>query len=243
MSEPTSFVRLIVAEQLEEAAMPVDPNADIEISAFSWVPDFARGLVRDLRVRWALEEAGLPYRQRLLDAKGPRPEDYLQEQPFGQVPIYREGDLVMFETGAIVLHIAERCEALMPRDAAGRARTSCWVLAALNSVEPPILMLFVLGVLNADAEWAKAGRPVIEERVRARLGQLSAWLGDREWLEDRFTAGDLMMSTVLEILRRTSMVSEHANLAAYLSRCQARPGYKAALAAQIAAFESQSAAA
>jgi glutathione S-transferase len=217
--------------------MPVDPNAKIEISAFSWVPDFAKGLVRDLRIRWALEEAGLSYRQRLLDASGPRPEDYLREQPFGQVPCYSDGEVRMFETGAIVLHIAERTERLMPRDPQGRARATSWVLAALNSVEFPIMALVVISVFNADAEWAKAARPSIEGMIRLRLGQLSQWLGERDYLEDRFTAGDLMMSTVLEILRSTEILAEYPNLVTYKARCQARPAYQAALAAQLAAFQ------
>jgi glutathione S-transferase len=217
--------------------MPVDPAAKIEISAFNWVPDFARGLVRDLRIRWALEEAGLSYRQRLLEARGPRPEDYLQEQPFGQVPCYSDGEVRMFETGAIVLHIAERTDRLMPRDPQGRARATSWVLAALNSVEFPIMALVVIAVFNADAERAKAARPSIEGMIRLRLGQLSQWLGERDYLEDRFTAGDLMMSTVLEILRSTQILEEYPNLAAYKARCQDRPAYRAALAAQLAAFK------
>jgi len=135
--------------------MPVDPNATIEISAFAWVPPFAEGLVRDLRVRWALEEAGLAYRERLLDAATARPDEYFLEQPFGQVPIYNEGEIRMFETGAIVLHIAERTEALMPRDPAGRARTASWVVASLNSIEPMINELVGIDFFNAEAEWAK----------------------------------------------------------------------------------------
>ena len=223
--------------------MPVDPNAEIEISAYDWVPPFARGLVRDLRIRWALEEAGLSYRQRLLDVRAARPEDYLQEQPFGQVPAYSDSEVRMFESGAIVLHIAERSEVLMPRDAQGRARATTWVLAALNSIEPFITMLIVIDVMNAGAEWAKGARPEVDKVLRLRLGQLSTWLGDREWLEDRFTVGDLIMATVLEALRHAGTLADFPSLAAHKARCQARPAYQAALAAQLAAFEDRPAAA
>ena len=222
--------------------MPVDANADIEISAFAWVPPFAQGLVRDLRVRWALEEAGLFYRERLLDPTHARPDDYFREQPFGQVPIYNEGDIHMFETGAIVLHVAERSEALMPRDPAGRARTMCWVVAALNSIEPMVVELANIDIFHAEAEWARARRPEAERKVRERLGRLSEWLGARDYLEDRFTAGDLMMTTVLRLLRRTELVAEYPNLARYQARCEARPAFQRALEAQIAAFRKHEAA-
>lgn len=217
--------------------MPVDSDARIEISAFTWVPPFAKGLVRDLRVRWALEEAGLAYRERLLDAMNERPEDYLREQPFGQVPIYNEGDIHMFETGAIVLHIAERSEVLMPRDPAGRARAMSWVVASLNSIEPMIMELAGIDIFNADADWARARRPQAERQVRERLGRLSKWLAERDHLEDCFTAGDLMMTTMLRILRHTDLVAEHPNLARYQARCEARPPFGRALEAQLAAFE------
>jgi glutathione S-transferase len=220
-----------------ETAMPVDPNSEIEISAFAWVPSFAKGLVRDLRVRWALEEAGLPYRERLLDAKTERPEDYLREQPFGQVPIYNDSYVRMFETGAIVLHIAERSEVLMPRDPAARARTTSWVVAALNSIEPSVQELFNIDIFNADAEWARARRPEAERKVRERLRRLSNWLGERDYLEDRFTAGDLMMTTILRILRNTQLVGERPNLARYQARCEARPAFQRALAAQLSVFK------
>jgi glutathione S-transferase len=226
----------------KEADMPVNPTAAIEISAFSWVPDFAKGLVRDLRVRWALEELGLDYRVRLLDAKAERPEDYLQEQPFGQVPIFVDGEVRMFESGAIVLHLAERSEVLAPRDAAGRARVSCWAIAALNSMEPAIAELANIDLFSAGQVWAEARRPGAVERVRQRLNRLSDWLGERDYLEDRFTAGDLMMSTVLRILRHTELVAEFPNLSAYQARCQARPAFQRALADQLAAFQSTQAA-
>ena len=215
--------------------MPVDPNARIEITALKWVPEMAHGLVRDLRVRWALEEAGLSYRERLLDFLGGRSADDLADQPFGQVPAYREGEVSLFESGAIVLHIAERSEALMPSDPAARARTLAWVVAAIDSVEKPIWNLVEINI-SGGAEWARLRRPEVEGSIRRRLGQLSAWLGRRDWLEDRFTAGDLMMTTVLRILRRTDLVAEYPNLAAYQARCEARPAFARALEAQLAAF-------
>ena len=219
--------------------MPVDPNATIEISAFSWVPDFAKGLVRDLRVRWALEEAGLSYRERLLNARAGRSETYLREQPFGQVPTYDDGAIRMFESGAIVLHLAERSEALAPSDPAGRARTAAWVLAALNSVETAINGLVDVDVFHSGEPWARERRPSAETAVRAKLACVSDWLGDRDWLEDRFTAGDLMMTTVLRGLRHTDLVAERPNLARYQARCEARPAFQRALAAQLMAFEPQ----
>jgi glutathione S-transferase len=220
--------------------MPVDPTADIEVTAFAWVPDFARGLVRDMRVRWALEEVGLAYRERLLDATRDRPEKYFQEQPFGQVPAYRDESVQLFESGAIVLHVAEHSDALMPRDASGRARATAWLIAALNSVEPAIMELAVIDFFHPDAGWGRLRRPEVVENVRKRLGRLSAWLGDKDYLEGRFTAGDLMMTMVLRGLRHTDLVAEHANLAAYKARCEARPAFERALAAQLAVFEKHS---
>ncbi|HET8729333.1 MAG TPA: glutathione S-transferase family protein, partial [Alphaproteobacteria bacterium] len=175
--------------------MPVDPDAEIEVSAFAWVPPFAQGHVRDLRVRWALEEAGLPYRARLIDPQIQSSKDYLDWQPFGQVPAYRDGKVEMFESGAIVLHIAARSEALSPRDEAGRARMTSWVTAALNSIEPYVAGLVELDVFHAGEAWAEARRPQAEAALVKRLSMLSARLGDRDHLEDRFTAGDLMMTT------------------------------------------------
>jgi glutathione S-transferase len=217
--------------------MGINPSAAIEVSAYNWVPDFAKGLVRDLRVRWALEEAGLDYRVRFLDARQPRPADYLLEQPFGQVPAFKDGAVQMFETGAIVLHIAEGSETLMPRDVAARARTMCWVIAALNSVEPMIMQLAKLDFSGSAAEWVPLARPSAEQAVRERLVRVAAWLGERDYLEDRFTAGDLMMTTMLRILRHTKLVGEFPNLVAYQARCEARPAFQRALAAQMAGFE------
>lgn len=221
----------------EEATIPVDPKADIEISAFEWVPPFAQGQVRDLRVRWALEELGLSYRERLLDAMSERPASYFREQPFGQVPIYSEGDIHIFETGAIVLHIAEKSDLLMPRDAAGRARTMTWVIAALNSIEPMIMEIGSIDAFHAKEEWARLRRPGAVESVRKRLGRVSDWLANRDYLEDRFSAGDLMLSTMLRILKGKGILESFPNLAAYQARCEKRPAFGRALQAQLAAFE------
>lgn len=223
--------------------MPVRPDAAIEISAFSWVPGFARGQVRDLRVRWALEEAGLDYRERLLDPRTERPKDYFREQPFGQVPILNDGPVRLFETGAIVLYLGERSEVLLPRDPAARARATCWIIASLNSVEPSLLELSTIDIFNPDAEWAKARRPEVEKKVRGRLARLSDWLGERDYLEDRFSAGDLMMSTMLRILEGKDIVESYPNLAALQARCEARPAFQRALAAQLDAFARHDAAA
>lgn len=222
--------------------MTMSNDAAIEISAFSWVPDFARGLVRDLRLRWALEEAGLSYRVRLLDAMAERPQDYFLEQPFGQVPVFVEGDVRMFESGAILLHLGERSEVLLPRDRMGRARATCWLVAALNSIEPMILEIVNIDIFNAGQEWARLRRPEAEQKVRDRLKRLSDWLGDKDHLEGRFTVGDLIMTTVLRNLRHTGLVAEHANLAAYVGRCEARPAFQRALAAQLADFDERVAA-
>ena len=209
----------------------------IEVSAFKWVPPFARGLVRDLRVRWALEEAGLPYRARLIDFDDRETAAYRALQPFGQVPVYRDGELAMFESGAIVLHIAAGAPALMPADPDGRARATAWLFAALNSIEPPIQNLAELDLFNADQEWARLRRPGLVAFVEQRLGELAASLGDRDYLEeDGFTAGDLMMVTVLRNLRHTELMAQFPTLAAYQARCEARPAFQNALAAQLGDF-------
>jgi glutathione S-transferase len=215
----------------------------IEISAFRWVPPFAKGQVRDLRVRWALEEAGLPYRTRLLEQGEQDTPEYRALQPFGQVPILREGDFVLFETGAIVLHIAERSEALLPADPAARARAVQWLIAALNSIEPFAMNVTLIDVFYADEEWAKLRRPGAVDFLRRRLAGLSAALGGRPYLDgDRFTAGDLMMASVLRVVDHSDLVAEHDNLAAYKARCEARPAFQRALAAQLADFEERDAA-
>ena len=211
----------------------------ITISAFKWVPDFAKGQVRDLRVRWALEEAGLPYRTQLLVQGEQDLPPYRTLQPFGQVPILEEDGLVLFESGAIVLHIGERSEALLPKDPAARARAVQWLIAALNSVEPFVMNVAVIDLFYPKEDWAKLRRPGAVEFLQRRLGAVSKSLGDRPFLDgERFTAGDLMMSTVLRILNHCNIVSSDARLAAYLERCTARPAFKRALQAQLSDFAS-----
>lgn len=209
----------------------------ITISAFKWVPDFARGQVRDLRVRWALEEAGLPYRTRLMEQGDQDKPDYRALQPFGQVPIFDEDGFVLFESGAIVLHIGERCEALLPKEAKARARATQWLIAALNSIEPFIMNVAMIDLFYAHEEWAKLRRPGAVEFAQRRLSGLSKSLGDKPFLDgDRFTAGDLMMSTVLRIPKNTDLVTSDKRLAAYIDRCTARPAFQRALDAQIGDF-------
>ncbi|CUI08270.1 glutathione S-transferase family protein [Massilia antarctica] len=207
------------------------------ISAFQYVPPFAQGVVRDLRVRWALEEAGLPYQARLIGPADQQSPDYLALQPFGQVPVMQDGELTMFESGAIVLHIAQRSAVLMPKDEAGRARATTWIFAAVNTVEVPLQQLAMLDLFFADEEWARLRRPGAVEEVRKRLGQLAAWLGQRDYLDGAFSAGDLMMTTVLRMLRHTSIVDDYPTLKAYQLRCEARPAFQKALRDQMAAFE------
>ncbi|MGH8199246.1 MAG: glutathione S-transferase family protein [Steroidobacteraceae bacterium] len=210
----------------------------ITISAFKWVPDLAKGQVRDLRARWALEEAGAPYRTRLLQQGDQDKPEYRALQPFGQVPILEEDGLVLFESGAIVLHIGERSETLLPKEAAARARAIQWLIAALNSVEPFVMNVALIDVFYTNEQWAKLRRPGAVEFVQRRLAALSKSLGDKPFLDgERFTAGDLVMSTVLRILKNTDIVSRDARLAAYVERCTARPAFKRALEAQLGDFE------
>jgi glutathione S-transferase len=209
----------------------------ITISAFKWVPPFAQGQVRDLRVRWALEEAGLPYEARLIGPEDQNSPAYRARQPFGQVPIFEEGDIALFESGAIVLHIAQRSEALLPREETGRARAIAWLFAALNTMEVPIQQLAEIDLFHAGEEWTKIRRPAVEANARRRLAELAARLGDRDYLEDRFTCGDLMMAAVLRILRHTDLLDAEPRLKAYKARCEARPAFQRALDAQMAAFE------
>jgi glutathione S-transferase len=209
----------------------------ITISAFKWVPDFARGQVRDLRVRWALEEAGLPYKTRLLEQGDQDKPEYRGMQPFGQVPILEEDGLVLFESGAIVLHIGERSETLLPKEAGARARATQWLIAALNSIEPFVMNVALIDLFYAKEEWAKMRRPSAVEFVQKRLSALSNSLGDKPFLDgDRFTAGDLMMTTVLRILKHTDIVSGDKRLAAYVERCTGRLAFKRAHDAQIGDF-------
>jgi glutathione S-transferase len=215
--------------------MPINPNAAIEITAFRWVPEFAQGLVRDLRVRWALEEAGLDYRVRLLG--GERPAEYLLEQPFDQVPCFNDGTVKIFESGAIVQYIGEQSEALLPRDPQGRYRAIQWSYAAVNSVEPSFLNVFAVTVFYADQEWAKLRRQGAIDFAKLKLKRVADWLGDKQWLEgDRFTIGDLIMVTVLRNLRHTDLLEAFPNLVAYKERGEARPAFQRALADQLAPF-------
>lgn len=209
----------------------------ITISAFRWVPDFARGQVRDLRVRWALEEAGLPYKTRLLEQGDQDKDEYRALQPFGQVPIFEEDGLTLFETGAIVLHIGQRTEALLPRDGKASARAVQWLVAALNSIEPFVMNVALIDSFYQNEEWAKLRRPSAVAFLERRLASLSKALGDKPYLDgDNFTAGDLMMSTVLRILNDTNMVRNNPRLSAYVDRCTARPAFKRALDAQLGDF-------
>lgn len=208
----------------------------ITISAFKWVPPFAQGLVRDLRVRWALNEAATPYRTRLLDAGEQGSAGYRVLQPFGQVPAFEEDGLVLFESGAIVLHIGARSTALLPDDEPGRARAMTWLFAALNTIEVVVQPLAEIDLFYAGQEWAQQRRPDLEKRVRLRLSELAARLGNRQYLEERFTVGDLMMTTVLRILRHTRLVEAEPRLRAYQARCEARPAFQRALQEQMAAF-------
>jgi glutathione S-transferase len=208
----------------------------IQVSAFRWVPPFAQGFVRDLRVRWALEEAGLPYEATLIDRQVQTSESYREWQPFGQVPAYRDGKVEMFESGAIVLHIAARSEALAPRDVAGWNRVTTWVIAALNSVEPFVQNLVQLDAFHAGEAWTRERRPQVEAMLHQRLAALSAWLEGRQYLEDRFTAGDLIMTTVLRELGDAAAFARFPALDAYRRRCQARPAFGRALEAQMQPF-------
>jgi glutathione S-transferase len=209
----------------------------LRLTAFKWVPPFAEGLVRDLRVRWALEEAELPYEERLIGQGEQDTPEYRRIQPFGQVPVIEDDGITLFESGAILLHIGERSETLLPRDPAGRANAIQWVFAALNSIEPHVQNLVLIDLFYAKEEWAKLRRQGALDFVNRRLDSLSARMGEREYLDgERFTAGDLMMTTVLEIVRHTDLVAERPNLDAYAKRCKARPAYAKALADQLAPF-------
>lgn len=204
----------------------------ITITAFERSPDGGKGLARDTRVRWALEEVGRAYEVRLVSFAAMKEPAHLALHPFGQIPTYEEGDLSLFETGAIVLHIAERNAGLLPADPDARARAVTWMFAAVNSVEPPILELANARLLEADMHWGEARMPIVKDRVRERLKQLSARLGIADWLDAGFTAGDLMMVSVLLRLRSSGVLDEFPNLAAYVARGEARPAYKRAFEAQ-----------
>lgn len=214
----------------------------ITVSAFKSVPDFAKGQVRDLRVRWALEEVGLPYRSRLLASGDQDKPEYRALQPFGQVPVLQEDRLTLFETGAVLLHIAAKSEVLMPKDAVAQAHATQWLIAALNSVEPALVNFFLVDVVFAKEEWAKLRRTGALEFAKRRLSGLSNALGDKAYLDgDRFTVGDLMMATVLRIPAHTDLVTSDPRLGPYLLRCTGRPAFKRALDAQLGDFEAQAA--
>ncbi|HYI63790.1 MAG TPA: glutathione S-transferase family protein [Allosphingosinicella sp.] len=211
----------------------------ITITAFERSPDGGKGLARDMRVRWALEEVGQPYEVRLVSFSAMKEPAHLARHPFGQIPTYEEGDLVLFESGAIIFHIAERHSGLLPGDADARARAITWMFAALNTVEPPIVELEAFTLLERDKAWYGERLPIVEDRVRNRLDYLSSRLGDADWLDGSFSAGDLMMVMVLRRLDGTGILEDYPNLAAYVARGEARPAYKRAFDAQLAVFTGQ----
>jgi glutathione S-transferase len=210
----------------------------VTITAFERSPDGGKGLARDTRVRWALEEVGQAYEVRPVSFAAMKEPAHLALHPFGQIPTYEDGDLALFETGAIVFHIAERHAGLLPEDADARARAITWMFAALNTVEPPILDLANAKILERGETWYEARLPLVENRVRDRLNQLSQHLGDADWLDGAFSAGDLMMVSVLLRLKSSGILNDYPNLAAYIARGEARPAYKRAFEAQLAAFTS-----
>ena len=206
------------------------------ITAFERSPDRGQGLARDMRVRWALEEVGQPYQVRLVSFSAMKEPAHRALHPFGQIPTYDEGDLALFESGAIVLHIAERHAGLLPDDANARARAIAWMFAALNTVEPPILELVIAKFLEGDKPWTEQRLPLVADRIRNRLGELSDRLGAADWLDGAFSAGDLMMVHALLRLKPSGLLDEYPNLAAYVARGEARPAFKRAFAAQLAVF-------
>ena len=206
------------------------------ITAYDWVPDFAKGQVRDIRVRWALKEAGQDYEVRYLEQGSQKAPPHRRLQPFGQVPTYEEGDLTLFESGAIVMHIAATRPGLLPDDQAGRSKALEWAFAALNTVEPPIMDFAIATLFEADKPWSKPRLPAIKQRIDERLGELEDRLGDHEWLDGAFSAGDLLMVAVLHAIDGTDMLESYPTLAAYVARGKARPAFQAAHAEQIAGF-------
>jgi glutathione S-transferase len=210
------------------------------ITAFKASPDRGKGLARDMRVRWALEEVGQPYGVRLVTFTEMKEPAHLALHPFGQIPTYEEGDLALFESGAIVFHIAERHAGLLPDDANARARAISWMFAALSTMEPPILDRATATLLEHDKPWHEQRLPLVEDRIRHRLGELSSRLGDADWLDGEFSAGDLLMVSVLLRLSGSGILDEYPNLSAYIARGEARPGYKRAFDAQLAVFAAAS---
>jgi len=213
----------------------------ITITAFEHSPDRGKGLARDMRVRWALEEVGLPYDVRHVSFKAMREPAHLRLQPFGQIPTYEEGDLALFESGAIVFHIAERHAGLLPEDANARAHAIAWMFAALNTIEPPIFDRALARILERNEPWYEQRLHALEISIRKRLDDLSRRLGDADWLDGAFSAGDLLMVTVLLRLKGSDILDDHPNLSAYVARGEARPAYMRAFAAQLAVFTAASA--
>ena len=206
------------------------------ITAFKSSPDRGRGLARDMRVRWALEEVGQPYDVRLVTFAEMKAPAHLALHPFGQIPTYEDGDLALFETGAIVFHLAERHAGLMPHDPNARARAITWMFAALSTVEPPIVELSMAAIVEREETWYEARLPMLRQRVRDRLGQLSSHLGDADWLDGDFSAGDLLMVHAMRRAASSGLLDEYPNLSAYIARAEARPAYQRAFAAQLAVF-------
>lgn len=209
------------------------------ITAFEASPDRGQGLARDTRVRWAFEEVGQPYDVRLVSFAAMKQPAHLALNPFGQIPTYEEGGLALFETGSILLHIAEHHAGLLPKDAGGRARAITWMFAAVSTVEPPIIELQNAKLLEGDKPWTKERMPGVQDRIRVRLGQLSAHLGEADWLDGAFSVGDLMMVHVLQRLKPSGLLNEYPSLVAYVARAEARPAFQRAFAAQLAVFNGQ----
>jgi glutathione S-transferase len=206
------------------------------LTTFRSVPPFAAGYVRDLRVRWALEEAGIPYALRLIEFEEAATPPYRKEQPFGQVPVLHDGGQVLFETGAILLHLGERCPALLPAAAEERAHVTMWMFAALNSVEPYLADLAMLDLFHAGEDWAAARRPALEELALKRLASLDVWLEGRDWLASGFSVADILMATVLRLLDGVDLIARFDRLSAYQNRCTERPAFRKALADQLALY-------
>ncbi|APO51105.1 glutathione S-transferase family protein [Bradyrhizobium diazoefficiens] len=210
------------------------------ITAFESSPDRGRGQARDMRVRWALEEVGQPYDVRLVSFAAMKQPAHLALHPFGQIPTFEDGDLALFESGAIVLHLAERHAGLLPLEANPRGRAIAWMFAALNTLEPPIVELGMAMLFERDKSWYEARLPMLQDRVRTRLGELSRRLGDADWLDGAFSAGDLMMVTVLRRLNTSGLLDEYPDIAAYVARGEARPAFRRAFEAQSAVFTAAS---
>ena len=211
------------------------------ITAFARSPDRGRGLARDMRVRWALEEVGQPYDVRLVTFAQMKEPAYRELNPFGQIPVYREGGLVLWESGAIVLHIAQSHPGLLPREPDARARAIAWMFAALNTVEPPVVERSMASIVERDKPWFAERLPLLDERVHVRLREVAGWLGDAEWLDGAFSAGDLLMATVLHRAGASGLLDDHPAIRAYIAGAQARPAYQRAFAAQLAVFEASQA--